>query len=183
MESRFVPAGRVCFGKAIRNLYCYVCSLRLCLAMTVLRLWFCGWSCCLRSSSHAYRPGVHRHCEVARVRLSCTSLLNRSNLLEAGNQAKKGFRIDGIDLSRIVPTGRVCFGKALRNLCCYVCSLRLCFAMTVLRLWFCGWRCCLRSSSHAYRPGVHRHCEVARVRLSCTSLLNRSNLLEAGNPC
>jgi len=42
------------------------------------------------------------------------SILNRSNLLEAGNQAKKGFRIDGIDLSRIVPAWRVYFGKALR---------------------------------------------------------------------
>ena len=35
------------------------------------------------------RPGGHRHCEVARVRLRCTSYLNRSNLLDAGNSAKK----------------------------------------------------------------------------------------------
>ena len=33
--------------------------------------------------------GAHRHCEVERVRLSCTSTLNRSNLLEVGNCAKK----------------------------------------------------------------------------------------------
>jgi hypothetical protein len=48
------------------------------------------------------RPGEHRHCEVARVRLSCTSYLNRSNLLEKGNPAKKGFGEGGIVLSRVV---------------------------------------------------------------------------------
>ena len=49
------------------------------------------------------RAGEHSHCEVVGARLSCTSNLNRSNLLENGNPAKKGFGNGGIVLRRIVP--------------------------------------------------------------------------------
>jgi hypothetical protein len=51
------------------------------------------------------RCALYFFCQVTRVWLSCTSNLNRSNLLEVGNLAKKGLGNGEIVLSRIVLAG------------------------------------------------------------------------------
>ena len=80
---------------------------------TIGRLGLAGaFDCCFVVGGVAFeavrlygRAGEHSHCEVVGARLSCTSNLNRSNLLEKGNLAKKGLGNGEIVLSRIVLAG------------------------------------------------------------------------------
>ena len=63
--------------------------------------------------------GAHRHCEVERVRLSCTSTLNRSNPLEVGNCAKKDLG-KGEEVLRGEGAGEMSLPRRSRVKVCFV---------------------------------------------------------------